>query len=135
KVRVKPGATVTFFPRLQDNPFKTILSVVVAVAALIVAPWAVGLLGLTGIVASIATAAIAGGIMLAGTLALNALFPTRPAAQSNALAQPQNLISIQGAQNQANPFGSISVVLGKHRQSPFYAAKPYTEISGDDQYL
>jgi hypothetical protein len=29
----------------------------------------------------------------------------------------------------------VNVVLGNHRVSPNYAAKPYTEIVGDDQYL
>lgn len=137
KVRVKPGVVVTFFPRLQgDGVWKTVLGVVVAVTALVVAPWAVGLLGLTGLAASVATAAIAGGVMLAGTLAVNALFPVRPAAkvtQDNVASA--SLSSIQGAQNQSAPFGAVPVVLGRHRQSPFNAAKPYTEIVGDDQWL
>jgi hypothetical protein len=135
RVRVKPGRTVTFWPRLSgSSPLRTILGLVVAVAALVVAPWAVGLMGLTGLAASVGTALIAGGIILAGTLALNALFPVAPAAVTDQTAAA-SLNSIQGAQNQANPFGPIPVVLGTHRQSPYYAAKPYTEISGDDQYL
>jgi hypothetical protein len=135
RVRVKPGGTVTFWPRLSgSSPLRTILGLVVAVAALVVAPWAVGLMGLTGLAASVGTALIAGGIILAGTLALNALFPVAPAAVTDQTAAAA-LNSIQGAQNQANPFGPIPVVLGTHRQSPYYAAKPYTEISGDDQYL
>ncbi|MDE2470092.1 MAG: phage tail protein, partial [Bradyrhizobium sp.] len=43
--------------------------------------------------------------------------------------------SIQGAQNQANKWGPVPVVLGTMRQSPFYAANPYTEIIGNDQYV
>jgi predicted phage tail protein len=137
RIRVKPGAVVTFFPRLQGGDiWKTVLGVVIAVAAMVVAPWAVGLIGLTGLAATLATAAIAGGVMLAGTLALNALFPVRPPAQAsqNNVASA-SLNSIQGAQNQSAPFGTVPVVLGRHRQSPFNAAKPYTEIVGDDQWL
>jgi len=141
RIRVKGGATLTFWPRLGDNTWKTILSLVVAVTALIVAPYlAPGLVTAfaaagVSIAASTATALIAGGIMLAGSLALNALFPVaRPDTSSDGLAGG-SLNSIQGAQNQANLFGPVPVVLGRHRQSPFLAAKEYTEVSGDDQYI
>lgn len=142
RIRVKAGVTVTFWPRLQNSgTLRAALSAVVVLAALIIAPYAApgvitGLAAL-GISVSVATATAlaAAGIMLAGTLALNALFPVaKPAAADNALAGSAPN-SIQGAQNQANPFGPIPVVLGTHRQSPYYAAKPYTEIVGNDQYL
>lgn len=134
RVRVKKGATVTFTPRLQgSDTLRTVLGVVVAVAALIVAPYAAGLIFAAGSTAlTVGSALIAGGIILAGTLALNALFPVAPAAPN---VDSVALNSIQGAQNQSNPFGPVPVVLGTHLQSPFYAAKPYTEIVGDDQWL
>lgn len=140
RIRVKAGATLTFWPRLGDNSWKTVLSLVVAVTALIVAPYlAPGLITAfaavgVSIAASTATALIAGGIMLASSLALNALFPVRQAGQPDSVDSTA-LISIQGARNQANMFGAVPVVLGRHRQSPFYAAKPYTETIGDDQYI
>jgi hypothetical protein len=136
RIRVKSGATVTFVPRLQGgNVLRTVLSVVVAVAALVFAGPIAGAIGLTALVGgSVATALVGAGIIFAGTMALNALFPTRPQAlASNETGTAPN--SIQGAQNQSSPFGAIPVVLGTHRQSPFYGAKPYTEIIGDDQYL
>lgn len=141
KVRVKKGATITFTPRLQGNSsiLRSVLAIVVAVAATAIAgplgtAFAASTIGVAiGISAAVATALIAGGIILAATMALNALFPTRPAASSNVESTTTN--SIQGAQNQSNPFGAIPVVLGKHRQSPFFAAKPYTEVVGDSQYL
>lgn len=140
RVRVKLGATVTFTPRLQDGAgLRSALGVVVALAALVIAPYlAPGIvsgLAAIGITASVATATAlaAGGIILAGSLALNALFPVAAPSLSNESAASLN--SIQGAQNQASPFGTIPAVLGRHRQSPFYAAKPYTEIVGDDQFL
>jgi predicted phage tail protein len=136
RVRIKPGRTLTFWPRLHGGSLRTILGLVVAVAALVIAPWIAGpaLLGLTGTALSIGTALIAGGIVLAGSLALNALFPVAKASVGDGVTTTA-LNSIQGASNQANPFGPIPVVLGTHRQSPYYAAKPYTEIVGDDQYL
>jgi hypothetical protein len=54
---------------------------------------------------------VAAGIMLAGTLAINALFPIRPPAARGDV-NSASLNSIQGAQNQADPFGAIPVVLG-----------------------
>ncbi len=142
RVRVKKGATITFTPRLQNGGavWRQVLSVVVAVAAIVIAPYlAPGIvagLGAIGITASIATATAlaAGGIILAGTLAMNALFPVGAPAVAETV-ETRALNSIQGAQNQSNLFGPIPVVLGRHRQSPFYAAKPYSEIVGDDQYL
>jgi predicted phage tail protein len=141
RVRVKKGATVTFIPRLQGggDVWRSVLGLAVTVAALIAAPFlapglitAFGAVGIT-VGASTAAALAAGGIILAGTLALNALFPVaRPAPDS---VNSRSLNSIQGAQNQANPFGPVPVVLGRHRQSSYYAAKPYTEIVGEDQYL
>lgn len=141
KVRVKARATITFTPRLRGgNLLRSVLSVVVAVAAIAVAGPLGGMFAASafgagiGISAGVASALIAGGIMLAGTMALNALFPTRPPAAPEGVTQ-KSLNSIQGAQNQANTFGVVPSVLGRHRQSPFFAAKPYTEIVGDDQWL
>lgn len=142
KVRVKPGTVLTFRPRLQGGggALRSALGLAVAVAAIVVAgplggAFAASAFGTAiGISASVATSLIAGGIILAGTMALNALFPVRPPAAPDSVNSAA-LNSIQGAQNQASPFGSIPVVLGTHRQSPVYAAKPYTEIVGDDQYL
>ena len=139
RVRVKAGATLTFTPRLQNgNVIRSVLSIVVVVAALVFAgplAGALGVAGVLGVSAATATALVSAGIILAGTMALNALFPVAAPAQSISDAAPSSLNSIQGAQNQASPFGAIPVVLGRHRQSPFIAAKPYTEIVGDDQYL
>jgi hypothetical protein len=139
RVRVKKGAIVTFRPRLQGggNVLRTVLSLVVAVAAIAFAgPLAATLGFAAGTVAfSVASAAISAGIILAGTLALNALFPVAKPQEAVAGESSTALNSIQGAQNQANPFGPVPVVLGRHRQAPYFAAKPYTEIVGNDQYL
>lgn len=50
----------------------------------------------------------------------------------------KNNPAITGARNTSNPWGSIPVILGTHKITPYYAARPYTEISGTDgqtQYL
>jgi hypothetical protein len=45
------------------------------------------------------------------------------------------LHSITGTSNQANPYGSIPCVIGELRMFPPLAAMPFSELSGDDQYL
>ena len=130
---------------LVGNAIKKVLAVVVAITVLVVAPYlAAPILGSLGIAAgSVAATAITGviasGLSIAGSLAVNALFPTSGAgiqqAASSVEDQTNPLYSIGGAQNTSTPYGAIPVVFGTHRVSPFYAAKSYTELSGDDQYL
>lgn len=71
-------------------------------------------------------------------LAVNALVPP-PAAKGlggGGGGDPfQQLASLTGTSNQANPYGVIPCVVGTKRFFPPHAALPYTEISGDDQYL
>jgi hypothetical protein len=146
RVRPKAGAVVTVRAALHGggSVLRSVLGLAIAVAALVVAPYLVGALGITAAAGfsagfiSGATALVGGVIAVGGMLALNALFPVRPAQlASNAAAGGAftQLASIQGARNQAQPYEAIPVVLGTHRMSPAYAAKPYTELLGDDQYL
>ncbi|MEP4476482.1 MAG: host specificity factor TipJ family phage tail protein, partial [Lentilitoribacter sp.] len=145
KVRVKSGRTVNIVVVPRKNAVKQVLAVVVAVVAVAIAPVLAAplLSGLgiaTGSVAAIAvTGVISAGLSLAGSLAVNALFPTASTGieQSSSSVEDQTnpLYSIGGAQNSSNPYGAIPVIFGTHRVSPFYASKTYTEISGDDQYL
>jgi hypothetical protein len=84
KVRLKPGTVVTFIPRLQDSgTLRSVLGVVVAIGALILAAptggLSLGLVAATGVSMSVASALVAGGIMRAGTLDLDALFTDRGA--------------------------------------------------------
>jgi predicted phage tail protein len=83
RVRAKAGTVVTFIPRLQgggdSSILRAVLSVVIAVAATLVAGPLAGQLTIAGFAlttatASIATAMIAGGIVPAGPVALDALF-------------------------------------------------------------
>lgn len=141
RVRVKSGVTLTFALRLQDgNAWRTALSLVVAVAGFVFAgplgsALAGSALGLAvGISTGVATALAGAGIMLAGTMALNALFPVRAPEQINNPV-PGSLNSIQGARNQADLFGPIPFVLGRHRQAPRIVLPPFTEVAGNDQYL
>ncbi len=45
------------------------------------------------------------------------------------------LPQIHGARNTARQWGSVPVVLGTRLVTPYYAAKPFTSLVGNDQYL
>jgi hypothetical protein len=78
------------------------------------------------------------GVMgMVAIMAVNALIPPpTPKGFGGGGGDPfQQLASITGTSNQANPYGVIPCVVGTKRFFPPHAALPYTEISGDDQYL
>jgi hypothetical protein len=147
KVRPKRGTMITIRVIPQGgggggkNPLRTILMIAVIAASFAFGgPLGASLVGANTLTIAgfeIAASAIGGAIIsVVGNLLINALVPIRPpklAALSgtNSLSSPT--LFIQGARNQANPFGVVPIVLGKHRQKPFYGALPYTEIVGSDQ--
>jgi sulfur carrier protein ThiS len=136
RVRPKPGTMVIFRPVASgQESLRTLLFLGIAVAALFIAPFIAGpaILGLTGAALSAGTALIGGAITIGGALLLNALMPLRPPQQDT--GQPKTLPMISGASNEARPWGSIPVVLGRHRISPMYAAMPYSFFSGNKQYM
>lgn len=90
-------------------------------------------LGLTG-----ATAASVGSalIVFGGSLLINSLVPPPSATGATASSDPFNqLQSLTGTSNNANPYGVVPCVVGTTQFFPPHAALPYTEISGDDQYM
>lgn len=100
----------------KDN-LRSALQIVVAVGSLYVAS-----LGGIGY-------ALAGlGISVVGSLLINELLPVvPPPAVESKMDSPTYQIS--GTQNQANPWGSIPVILGVMRVSPYFAAQGYMESS------
>lgn len=113
---------------------RSIAMIGVAAAAIAVSGGALaGPLG-TGFAAGSWGANIAAlGVMTVGMLAVNALIPLpQPKFETD---DTSPVLSITGARNQARPFSPIPMILGKYRYTPPYAAKPYTQIEGNDQFL
>lgn len=76
-------------------------------------------------------------VSVIGTMAINALIPP-PSANTGAAANGgtfNQLQSLTGTSNNLNPYGVIPCVVGTTQFFPPHAALPYTEISGDDQYM
>ncbi|NMW24198.1 hypothetical protein HFP05_07305, partial [Rhodanobacter denitrificans] len=139
KVKPKCGRTihVVMYPQGGGNGAKWLRLVAMVILVIVANVYGAALgsaLGLTG-----ATAAAVGGavIMAVGSLAINALIPPPTAKGLGASGGDpfSQLASLTGTSNQASPYGVIPCVVGATRFFPPHAALPYTEISGDDQYL
>ena len=140
--------TVRAVPSHGGGDGKDILRTVAAIAVVAAAGWAapqvVSLLGMEAYTAAgawtVATKAAMVTLSTAGMLALNALIPppqpklsvrAGAGAGTDFLRSP----SISGGRNPINKFGPIPKVYGRCRVVPPFAARPYTEIVGNDQYL
>lgn len=136
------------------NPFKTILTIAVMIAAPYVGAWAAGtafqasvlsggLIGagsgtMLGMSFSTFAMVARGAFSLVSMMALNAIFPTRPPQLPTISQQSYNdspTYSINGGSNGANRFGVIPIVLGINKSTPPLGTNSYTEILGDDEYL
>ncbi|MDR7147142.1 host specificity factor TipJ family phage tail protein [Rhizobium sp. BE258] len=137
RIRVKSGVNVNIVAVPRGKAIGKIFGAIIALVAAVVAPYLAGpaFLGFqAGTTAfSVATGLIGAGLTMAGSMIVNALFP--PAKPVSQVDNTKTLYSIGGAQNEATQYGSIPATFGTHRISPPYAANPYTEIVGDDQYL
>lgn len=143
RVRPKPGTVVTVRVAPsggggKKNPLRTILTIAV-LAASIAAPGLIftsAFLATTG--GALAGAALSAGVGLVGSLLVNAIVPPpRPklGSLSGTDRRDSPTLSIAGARNRADPYGPVPIVLGRHLVVPPYAAQPYTELVGADQYL
>lgn len=135
RIRVKSGVTISVVAVPRGKAIGKILGAVLALVAAVVAPYLAAAIGFTaGTTAfSVATGLIGAGLTMSGSMIVNALFP--PPKPVNQVDNTKTLYSIGGAQNEASQYGAIPTIFGAHRISPPYAAGPYTEIIGDDQYL
>ncbi|MEN6403967.1 MAG: phage tail protein, partial [Armatimonadia bacterium] len=85
---------------------------------------------------AIMSASIGAAVTAAGMLAVNALVPVKPPSLPSASSEADSsTYSVAGARNTMNPFGTVPVLLGRHRITPPQGAKPFTEIVGSDQYV
>lgn len=137
RIRPKPGIAV-LITRFPQGGAKNILRII-AFAALAIATGFIaapgGFFVATMGLGQIAAGALAAVVGIGGMLLINALIPPQVPGQSAAGASFNPLKSITGTSNQANPYGAIPCVLGTIRLFPPLAAVPYSEISGNDQYL
>lgn len=85
-------------------------------------------------------AGVAMGVNLIGGMLVNALIPPPTPSfdiNSSADASPVSAPRYQltGASNRFSPYANIPRVFGKRRIYPLLAARPYTEVNGNEEYL
>lgn len=95
------------------------------------AGWAAANAAGSGLAASLVSA----GINMAGSLLINAIFPTRPPSAPKDPGQAVAMHMLAGGQNQPNRYGPIPVVLGRYRYTPPLGANTYSESTATVSYL
>lgn len=130
RVRPRPGAHVVMRLIPAGEDLRTILQVVVSIAAVALGQWwGVGLAGTFGLSAGAWQGIIGLGVTAIGGLLINALVPPVKADKERPSYQ------ISGMRNEMRPDGVVPLVLGKVRYAPPFASSSYSEISGDLQYV
>lgn len=133
-VRPKSGSAIeiTRFPK--GDTAKKIVGAILMVVIAIYAPYLLEAMyaayGVWGAVAAI-------GITMLATAAVYALIPPpeMPKIEGGSGGEFDRLNAITGTSNQATPYGTIPMVIGGTRFYPTFAANPYTEILGNEQFL
>lgn len=141
--RVQDGDTLAFVMLPQgggggSNPLRMVLLLAVAMYAPYIAGKLVGEMVLAGTMGSMGLSLVTAGVTMVGATLVNVLIPPpRPpssqAATGLAAASPTYTVGAQG--NQARLGQPIPAVYGRHVVYPDFAAMPYTEFAGNDQYL
>ena len=130
----KVGTRVVIRIVPAKNTLRSVLMVVVTIAAIAIAPYIAGALGFTAgtFGFSVATGLISAGLTALGALLVNALIPptkTKDQDQKNSYQLSGWNNRVPGAQD------VVPWIAGKHRYAPPFAATSYTEIVGDYQYI
>lgn len=119
-----------------------VLRLVAMVAIAAVAAWAGGAaataLGYTSGTAAfnVASAVVGGAVMVAGSMLVNAIFPPPKPQLPNMTDKEQSpTYGISAGRNQANPYGPMLLIFGRHKVVPFLGSKPFTTFEGNIQYL
>lgn len=149
-VRPKHGQTVTI--RVVPtggggggkNPLRTVLTIAVIAAAIWVGQLEVlqfGAFNLPGVTSTLYAGQILGAVAVTmiGNLAVNAIAPPPKASNTDlargSLSGTSATLSITGSSNQADPYGPVPRVYGRMRLYPKKAARDFTEVVGEEQFL
>lgn len=128
-----------------SNPLQTVAMIALVIAVTyFTAGTATGFLGAytaAGFGLSATTGMMIGaGMMMAGSMLINAVFAANPpsasmGAMSGQYAEASPTYSLSGGSNRMRPYESMPVIFGQIQFFPDLAARPYTEYHGADQYL
>ncbi len=143
RVRLKQGAPITIMVIPQGGAVDTLKQIAI-IAITVVAATYLGPLGATamGFTAgstafTVASALTAAAVTMAATLAMNAIFPP-PVADQPQLGNRESEGQTFGWNTETNKllqYQSVPRVYGRVKMAPPYAAQPFVESLGDQQYL
>lgn len=128
----------------KKSPLKTVLMIAVMVAGAYFAPMIAGSMGFeTGTIGFQVASGVAGGIInAAGGALINALVPSPPMARdtqswggSGNVQAASPTYSLQPQGNVARLTQPIAAWYGRHKITPDFAANPWQDFSGNEQYL
>ncbi|HBU15724.1 MAG: phage tail protein [Rhodobacteraceae bacterium GWE1_64_9] len=125
-VRPKPGVQIVIRAIPAGDALRSILAIVVTIAAVALGGPLAGALQITS---QLGVSLVTAGLTVVGNLLVNALIPP-PKPQNR-----ENRYQISGWRNPVQPDGAVPVVLGRIRYAPPFAAMSWTEIVGDLQYI
>lgn len=134
RVKLKPGAFLVITDPPAGGAFRSILQIVVAVAALALAGPLGGMVGTAlGIGATAGGALVAAGIGIVGNLLVNALVPVRDSLGDE---RPSPLYTLEGFKNQPDIGGPVPLPVGlRHRYAPKYIVPPYIDVEDDKIFM
>lgn len=134
-LKVKPSDSIVVIHQpLGGNGGSNPLQIVAMVAIMVLAVYTGGAVGAA--YGSVAGAAASAAVTIAGNMLISMLFPVKQKPLSlGGDTSSSPTYSFGAIQNQARLGQAIGVLYGRMRIVPDFAAKPYTEYRGNDQYL
>jgi hypothetical protein len=120
-----------------SNPLRMVLMLAVMVYAPVLASELIGING-AAVLGSIGVSAVQAGATMLGMALVNAVIPPpKPttAQQAASLAAPSPTYNLQAQGNMARLDQAIPVQYGRVCAYPDFAAQPYVEYAGNEQYL
>lgn len=139
KTRIKNSDKVQFLSRPMGGQRgggsgKQIIGLVAMVALTALAPFAgAAIAGAIGVTGKLGIALITAGVVAGGSLLISSL--VRPKAGGQAKDEREPLYSLNSQGNTARLLEPLPVGYGRLKDYPDYAATPWQEYVGDDQYL
>lgn len=122
-----------------SNPLQAVLMLVVIVASIYTGGAAAALYGgATTTAGAMAGALASSAVMMVGSMVVNAVVPpptATTAQQAASLASPSPTYSLGAQGNSARIGAAIPVQYGRMKAYPDFAAMPYAEFAGNEQYL
>lgn len=135
---VEPNQQVAFCILPGSEGFTKILRSIAFIALAVFAPYVAGPMGLAaaiGLGTPLGISLVSAGLLLGGSLLINALLPIDVPNTNNSPAYSSPTYSLSASGNSARLMAPIPRVYGTHILVPDFAAQPFQYFKGDDQYL